>query len=49
MSKSFLDNIKKGKKHLAVILGLTALNSLYLSKVTLKEYIFGTDGKVIII
>jgi hypothetical protein len=44
MSKSFIDNIKKGKKHLAIILGLTALNSLYFSKVSLKKYIFGVDG-----
>ena len=44
MSKSVLDNLKKGKKHIAIILGLTALNSLYFSKVTLKDYVFGQDG-----
>jgi hypothetical protein len=45
MSKSVLDNIVKGKKHLAIILGLTAANCLYFSKLTLKDYVFGQDGK----
>jgi hypothetical protein len=44
MSKSWIDNVKKGYKHLAVIFGLTALNSWYFGKYSLKRYIFGEDG-----
>ncbi len=44
MSKSVFDNLKKGKKQFAVILGLTALNSLYFSEFYLKRYVFGEDG-----
>jgi hypothetical protein len=44
MSKNWLDNVKKGKVHLAVILGLTGLNSWYFARVSLKNYIFGEDG-----
>jgi hypothetical protein len=47
MSRTFLDNIKKGKFHLALILGLTAANSYYFANVSLKNYVFGEDGIIL--
>ena len=44
MSKNFLDNIKKGKFHLAIILGLTAANTYFFTNTYLKYYVFGEDG-----
>jgi hypothetical protein len=49
MSKNWFDNVKKGKKHFAAILGLTALNCWYFEKYSLKDYVFGADGKLILI